>query len=80
MDTASAFGDGAEGPVRWSIRLFGGFELAAFPGGEPVALPGKCERVLLAYLALSPGCRQPRRKLVTRLCQSNLLAAGIDRI
>src|SRR6185503_16931259 len=32
-----------------------------------VALPGKRERVLLAYLALSPNYRQPRRKLVTLL-------------
>ena len=32
-----------------------------------VALPGKRERVLLAYLALSPNCRQPRRKLVSLL-------------
>ena len=32
-----------------------------------MAPPGKRERVLLAYLALSPNYRQPRRKLVTLL-------------
>ena len=37
------------------------------PGGERVATPGKRERVLLAYLALSPNYRQPRRKLTTLL-------------
>ena len=49
MDTSSA---------RWSLRLFGGFELTTLPGHENVVLPGKRERVLLAYLALSPNCRQ----------------------
>jgi TolB-like protein/DNA-binding SARP family transcriptional activator len=67
MDTASASGKGIEGPTRWSLRLFGEFELSALPGGEKVALPGKRERVLLAYLALSPNSRQLRRKLVTLL-------------
>ena len=37
------------------------------PGGERVASLGKRERVLLAYLALSPNGRQPRRKLATLL-------------
>jgi TolB-like protein/DNA-binding SARP family transcriptional activator len=67
MNTASALGNGIEGPARWSLRLFGGFELSALPGGERVALPGKRERVLLAYLALSPKGGQPRRKLATLL-------------
>ena len=67
MDTASALGNGTEGRARWSLRLFGGFELSVLPGGEKVASPGKRERVLLAYLALSPNCRQPRRKLATLL-------------
>src|SRR5258705_663833 len=67
MDTASASSSGIEGQARWSLRLFGGFELSVLPGGERVALPGKRERVLLAYLALSPNCRQPRRKLTTLL-------------
>src|SRR4030095_5761706 len=35
--------------------------------GEKVVLPGKRERVLLAYLALSPDCRQSRRKLAALL-------------
>src|SRR5882757_2562926 len=67
MATASALDDGIDGPARWSLRLFGGFELNALPGGERVALPGKRERVLLAYLALSPKGSQQRRKLATLL-------------
>jgi adenylate cyclase len=55
------------GPAGWSLRLLGGFDLCVLPGGERVALAGKRERVLLAYLALSPNYRQPRRKLVTLL-------------
>jgi TolB-like protein/DNA-binding SARP family transcriptional activator len=65
MDTASASGNGSE--ARWSLRLFGDFQLTEHPGAEKVTLPGKRERVLLAYLALSPNGRQPRRKLVTLL-------------
>src|SRR4029077_1862037 len=67
MDSASALGEESEAPTRWSLRLFGGFELSALPGGERVALPGKRERVLLAYLALTPNWRQPRRKLAALL-------------
>src|ERR1700675_4944298 len=67
MATASASDTAIEGTARWSLRLFGGFELNALPGGERVVLPGKRERVLLAYLALSPNCRQQRRKLATLL-------------
>jgi DNA-binding SARP family transcriptional activator len=55
------------GQARWSLRLFGRFELSTVPGGDRTALPGKRERVLLAYLALSPNCRQQRRKLATLL-------------
>jgi DNA-binding SARP family transcriptional activator/TolB-like protein len=67
MNTASPLGNGTEGQARWLLRLFGGFELSLLLGGERVAPPGKRERVLLAYLALSPNYRQPRRKLVTLL-------------
>ena len=67
MDAASALDNGTEGLARWSLRLFGDFQLTERPGGEKVTLPGKRERVLLAYLALSPNGRQPRRKLVTLL-------------
>jgi TolB-like protein/DNA-binding SARP family transcriptional activator len=56
-----------EGPAHWSLRLLGGFDLVALSGGERVALPGKRERVLLAYLAFSPNGRQPRRKLAALL-------------
>ena len=54
---------GSRPAPRWSLRLLGGFELGIFPTGEKVILPGKRERALLAYLALSPKGRQPRRKL-----------------
>ena len=53
--------------ARWSLRLIGGFEVTAFPGGQKFALPGKRERALLAFLALSPKGRQPRRKLAALL-------------
>src|SRR5262245_20049657 len=58
MDASSA---------RWSLRLFGDFQLTDNATGEKVVLSGKRERVLLAYLALSANGRQPRRKLVTLL-------------
>jgi TolB-like protein/DNA-binding SARP family transcriptional activator/cytochrome c-type biogenesis protein CcmH/NrfG len=58
---------GSEAPVRWSLRLLGDFQLSERSNGEKVTLPGKRERVLLAYLALSPNGRQPRRRLVTLL-------------
>jgi TolB-like protein/DNA-binding SARP family transcriptional activator/Tfp pilus assembly protein PilF len=68
MDTVSALGKRTdERRARWSLRLLGGFELSVLPGGERVALPGKRERVLLAYLALSPKFSQPRRKLAALL-------------
>ena len=54
---------GSRPAPRWSLRLLGGFELGTFPTGQKVVLPGKRERTLLAYLALSPKGRQPRRKL-----------------
>jgi DNA-binding SARP family transcriptional activator len=62
---ASELVEGTE--ARWSLRLFGGFELRKLPCGEKVTVPGRRERVLLAYLALSPDCRQPRRKLAMLL-------------
>jgi TolB-like protein/DNA-binding SARP family transcriptional activator len=65
MGTAA---DGESGaPARWSLCLFGGFELRTLPDGERVAVPGKRERVLLAYLALSPNARRSRSKLATLL-------------
>src|SRR6266446_3468720 len=67
MNIDSALDNGTEGRARWSLRLFGGFELNLFPSAERVALPGKRERVLLAYLALSPNSRQPRRKMAALL-------------
>lgn len=66
-NAASVLGKGSEAPASWSLRLFGGFELSVLASGERVALPGKHERVLLAYLALSPNGRAARRKLATLL-------------
>src|ERR1700704_2102974 len=65
MNETSAPDKRGEEPARWSLRLFGGFELSLLPGGERVTSPGKRERALLAYLALSPKGRAPRRKLAT---------------
>ena len=67
MNSASALDNGTEAPARWSLRLLGGFEISDLTSGERLALAGKRERVLLAYLALSPNCRQPRRKLAALL-------------
>ena len=58
---------GGHPTARWSLRLIGGFELVEFPAGRKVALPGKRERALLGFLALSPKGRQPRRKLAALL-------------
>jgi TolB-like protein/DNA-binding SARP family transcriptional activator/Flp pilus assembly protein TadD len=80
MDTASASGSGIEGPARWSLRLFGGFELSFLPGGERVTALGKRERVLLAYLALSPNCRQQRRKLATLLWGDSTDETALDNL
>src|SRR5215470_10926461 len=63
MDTASPSGSRNVGPARLSVRLFGGFVLRAFPGGESAVLLGKRERIMLAYLILSPNSRRSRQKL-----------------
>jgi len=52
---------------RWSLRLFGEFELIELGSGRKISVPGKRERVLLAYLAIHPKCREARRKLTTFL-------------
>jgi len=67
MDSTSAVSNGKDRAPRWSLRLLGDFQLSERASGEKVTLPGKRERVFLAYLALSPNGRQPRRKLVTLL-------------
>ena len=61
-ESASLLGNGFDGPARFSLRLFGGFQLALH-SGERVQVAGRRERMLLAYLAMSPNCRQPRQKL-----------------
>src|SRR6185503_6816812 len=80
MDTAPTVDNRTEGRARWSLRLFGGFELGALPDGERVVLPGKRERVLLAYLALSPNYRQPRRKLTTLLWGDTADETALDNL
>lgn len=62
-----ALRNGGDGPVRWSLRLLGGFELRSLPGGERLTSLGKRERVLLAYLALSQKGNEQRRKLTALL-------------
>jgi TolB-like protein/DNA-binding SARP family transcriptional activator/cytochrome c-type biogenesis protein CcmH/NrfG len=80
MNITSALGNGIERPALWSLRLLGGFELSALAGGERVALSGKRERVLLAYLALSPNGRQPRRKLAALLWGDATDEAPLDNL
>jgi TolB-like protein/DNA-binding SARP family transcriptional activator len=57
---------GIEAGPRWSLRLFGGFELRS-PAGDRAPVPGKRERLLLAYLALTRNHRQTRAKLALLL-------------
>src|SRR5262245_34398668 len=66
--------------ARWSLHLLGDFELNARASGEKLAVPGKRERVLLAYLALSPNGRQPRRKLVTLLWGETADEASLENL
>ncbi len=80
MDTDSGLGNGSERTARWSLRLLGGFELKALPAGGAVTSPGKRERVLLAYLALSPKGRHERRKLVTLLWGDDADAGTLDNL
>jgi TolB-like protein len=65
---------------RWSLRLFGGFELSPQPSGKRLTSLGKRERVLLAYLALSPDCRQHRRKLATLLWGDSTDETALDNL
>lgn len=49
----------------FSLGLLGGFRLTA--DGVSVTVPGRKDRLLLAYLALKPGVRHPRETLYTLL-------------
>src|SRR5262249_31753660 len=51
---------------RLRLTLLGGFE-ARWASGQPIALPSKKARALLAYLAFRPGQEQDRDKLATLL-------------
>src|SRR5262247_2365424 len=67
MDRDSALTPQDGKSARWSLRLLGGFELSEISTNRKLTVPGKRERVLLSYLALSPNFRQPRRSLVRLL-------------
>lgn len=56
-----------ESAARWALRVLGGFELTELATGQRLTGLGKRERVLLAYLAVAPNCRENRRKLATLL-------------
>src|ERR1051326_7164200 len=73
-------GTGEEAQWRWQLKLLGGFELRGGTTGERVYVAGKRERVLLAYLALSPNCRQARRKLITFLWGSDANDMTLDNL
>lgn len=80
MDTTTALGNEDNGVPRWTLRLLGGFQLGELPGGKHLALPGKRERILLAYLALSPKGSQSRRKLATLLWGDNDDETALDNL
>jgi DNA-binding SARP family transcriptional activator len=77
MNSALTSASGSQGRAQWSLRLLGGFELASPPGGERLGLPGKRERLLLAYLALSPNGRASRRKLTSLLWEETAEEAAL---
>ncbi|HET7924727.1 MAG TPA: BTAD domain-containing putative transcriptional regulator, partial [Rhodanobacteraceae bacterium] len=77
---SGASNGGSEAAGRWSLRLLGAFELRGPAGGERVALPGKRERLLLAYLALSPKGRQPRSKLAALLWGDSADETALDNL
>src|SRR5215471_2857138 len=78
LDTAVS--RGSDAATRWSLRLFGEFELRELPGGQKVTVPGKRERVLLAYLAVSPDCRESRRKLTMLLWGDSSDETSLDNL
>ncbi|HEX5279978.1 MAG TPA: BTAD domain-containing putative transcriptional regulator [Micropepsaceae bacterium] len=63
----AADAENTECRARWSLRLFGKFELTELATGANIPVPGKRERALLAYLAVSAGEREFRHKLTTLL-------------
>lgn len=64
---------------RWVLRLFGGFDIRR-PDGQPVPLAGKRERILLAYLALTPERRRSRRDLIEFLWGEAADATTLDNL
>ena len=80
MSTPSSLSNRTGDTARWSLRTLGGFDLRSLPDGERLGLPGKRERVLLAYLALSPRSRQPRRKLAALLWPDAAEEAALDNL
>ena len=80
MGDISASGSGSTGSPRLRLQLFARFELCALPSGERVAISGKRERVLLAFLAARPGGRAPRRKLTTLLWGEGSDESSLDNL
>src|SRR5690242_2703630 len=76
----STAGNGREAKAGWSLRLLGEFERGELPDGTKVALPGNRERLLLAYLAVHPKCRESRRKLTTLLWREDSDETTLDNL
>ena len=77
MSSALSSANGSQGTARWSLRLLGGFDLVSLPARERLALPGKRERLLLAYLALTPNGRVSRRKLISQFWEETAEEAAL---
>ena len=80
MAQASNSGVGPVETTKWSLRLFGAFCLSTVPDGDKIALPGKRERVLLAYLALAPTFRASRRRLTGLLWSESTDETNLDNL
>ena len=80
MHSAPVGHNGTDGTAKWALRLLGPFALTAPATGEPVVLTSKRERILLAFLALSPDCSAPRRKLAALLWGESDANAGLDNL
>jgi Transcriptional regulatory protein, C terminal len=77
VNSALSSANGSQGTARWSLRLLGGFDLVSLPGRERLALAGKRDRLLLAYLALTPNGRVSRRKLISLLWEDTAEEAAL---
>ena len=80
MDASSVTKGGSHTGAQWTLRLLGRFALISTTNQQPVHLPGKRERILLAWLALSPTSRSSRRKLATLLWGESDDNASLDNL